>query len=179
MTAIEYEIKVLEVNLKEMREKLKALWAEFVGIKNFRRYVYDFTPAVYYKWVRLRTDGELTTLCVKEIADESKIDWTQETEIVVDDFDTTHILLWKLGYQHKAYQENIRESWKLWSCAIELDQRPKIPPYMEIEWDSVDAVEKVLVRLGVQDKITTSENTTAVYRRYGIEDLEKIPELKF
>ncbi len=179
MTAIEYEIKVLEVNLEAMRKKLKALWAAFVGIKNFRRYVYNFTPEVYHKWVRLRTDGKLTTLCVKEITDESKIDWTQETEIVVDDFDTTHILLWKLGYQHKAYQENIRESWKLWSCAIELDQRPKIPPYMEIEWDSVAAVEKLLVRLEIQDKITTSENTTAVYGRYGIEDLEKISELKF
>lgn len=179
MITTEYEIKILDINLEEIRQNLKKLWANFVGVKNFRRYVYSFTPAVYHKWVRLRTDGKKTTLCIKEIQDESKIDGTKETEIIVNDFEITHIFLEKLGYHYKAYQENIRESYLLDWCEIELDQRPKIPPYLEIEWKSVEAVQNVMKKMELENHIYTSENTTAVYRRYWIKDLESYKELKF
>jgi adenylate cyclase class 2 len=39
----------------------------------------------------------------------------------------------KLGYNSKAYQENIRTSYTLNNCEIEIDERPMIPAYLEIE----------------------------------------------
>ncbi|HKL43773.1 MAG TPA: hypothetical protein VJ892_00675, partial [Candidatus Absconditabacterales bacterium] len=104
---------------------------------------------------------------------------TKELEIVVDNFEKTNQILEQLGYKSKAYQENTRISYKLDDCDVELDLRPLIPPYLEIEGPDKESVEKVLEKLNVENKTTTSENTTAVYKRYGIEDLEKIKELKF
>ena len=40
---IEFEVKVLDIDSDAVVVKLKALGAEFVGNKDSRRYVYDFT----------------------------------------------------------------------------------------------------------------------------------------
>ncbi len=175
----EFEIKILEIDTDSIKKKLKILWAQYVWKKDQKRYVYDLNPATYNKWVRLRTNGKQTTLCIKDIQDESKIDGTKELEIMVDDFEKTNQILEKLWYISKAYQENIRTSYILDNCEIEIDQRPLIPPYLEIEWPDKESVEKILNKLDVKGKITTSENTTAVYKRYWISDLEEIKELKF
>jgi adenylate cyclase class IV len=55
--------------------------------------VYNFTPATYNKWIRLRTNGEKATLCIKEIWDENKIDGVKELEIEVDNFEKTNQIL--------------------------------------------------------------------------------------
>lgn len=175
----EFEIKVLDVNVDEIKDKLKKLNAEYIWVKNQKRYVYDFKPACYEKRVRLRTDWDTSTLCIKDIQDESKIDWTKELEIVVDNFDKTNQILEMLWYNFRAYQENIRTSYRLKGCDVEIDQRPMIPTYLEIEGQSTESVKNILILLWLENNITTSENTTAVYKRYWIDDLEKIRELKF
>jgi len=147
--------------------------------KEQKRYVYNFNPASYNRWIRLRTDWKTTTLCIKDIQDESKIDGTRELEIVVDDFEKTNQILKQLWYNSKAYQENIRTSYILDNCEVEIDQWPMIPPYLEIEWPDKKSVESILEKLDVKNKTTTSENTTAVYRRYWIDDLESIKDLRF
>ncbi len=177
---IEHEIKILDISIDTIREKLKDIWATFIDTKNFRRYVYDMNPPIYEKRIRLRTDGKKTTLTVKHIIDPQAIDGTKEREIIVDNFDTTNDLLNKMWYIAKSYQENNRESYTLDGCDIEIDSRPHIPPYMEIEWPSLQAVESIINKLWLSDHIHTSENTTDVYTRYGIQDLEKTyPILKF
>ncbi len=175
----EFEIKILEIDVENMKNKLEKLWAKYIWEKNQKRYVYNFNPASYNRWIRLRTDWKTSTLCIKDIQDESKIDGTKELEIVVDNFEKTNQILQQLWYKFKAYQENIRTSYTLDNCEIEIDQWPMIPPYLEVEWPDKESVEKVLEKLDTKDKITTSENTTAVYRRYGVDDLEEIKELKF
>jgi hypothetical protein len=64
-------------------------------------------------------------------------------------------------------------------CEIEIDERPMIPAYLEIEWENEEAVKETLKMLNIKWHITTSENTTAVYKRYWINNLEEIKELKF
>ncbi len=176
---IEFEIKVLDIDIEFIKNKLDKLGSKYIWRKEFKRYAYDFKPACYEKWIRLRTDWETTTLCTKEIIDESKIDWTKELEVTVDSFENTNELLQKIWYDFRAYQENIRISYTLDDCEIEIDQRPMIPTYLEIEWKNKESVENILKKLDLDDHIQTSENTSAVYRRYGISDMEAIKELKF
>ena len=175
----EFEIKILDIDVDGIKEKLKKLDAKYIWVKHQKRYVYNFVPATYHKWIRLRTNWNTTTLCIKEIQDESKIDWTKELEVIVDNFDKTNQILNQLWYSSKAYQENIRTSYRLEWCDVEIDQWPMIPTYLEIEWENIDAVKKVLNLLWLENHTTTSENTTAVYKHYWIDDLEKIRELKF
>lgn len=176
MSQIEYECKILEVDTEETKELLIQHWAIFYGSFLMRRYVYDFNPIQPGKWIRLRDDGRKVTLTIKEIVHDG-IDGTKEREIVVDSFDMTHSILQQLGYTHKAYQENRRTSYALDSVAIEIDERPLIPPYLEIEWPSADAVHTMVAKLGYPLDIITSENTTKIYAKYGI-DLESEKELR-
>lgn len=106
------------------------------------------------------------------------VDGVRETEVVVADFDQTHALLERLGFHARAYQENRRSSWQLDGVRLEIDSWPLIPPYLEIEADSADQVWAVASRLNLSRAELTSENTTAVYDRYGI-DLSAVADLRF
>jgi adenylate cyclase class 2 len=176
MTATEFEAKILDVEPAEMRARLARAGAEHLGDRLQRRYVYDI-PGRTGAWVRLRDTGSEVTLCVKEIHSDA-IDGVSETETTVGDFDTANALLAKLGYRPKAYQENRRSSWTLAGAAVEIDAWPLIPPYVEIEGKSAEHVRATAVALGFSLAELTSENTTKVYRRYGI-DIEAIPRLTF
>ncbi|QKW21121.1 class IV adenylate cyclase [Kitasatospora sp. NA04385] len=176
MTATEFEAKILNVEPEKIRALLAEAGAEHLGDRFQRRYVYDI-PGRPGTWVRLRDTGSGITLCVKEIHSDA-IDGVSETETGVGDFDTTNLLLGKLGYQPKAYQENRRSSWSLGGAAVEIDEWPLIPPYVEIEGDNAEHVYATVQALGLPLAELTSENTTKVYRRYGI-DIEAIPRLTF
>lgn len=164
--ATEYELKVLNIDVEALKGKLNSLWAEKQTKKKFRRYVYDMNPPQKDKRIRLRTDGQTTTLTVKHIVDEQAIDGVKEWEVLVDDLDQMNSVLEQLGFKAKGYQENIRESFLLDDCSLEIDSRPHIPTYLEIEWPSEESVLKMLKKLGLENELITSENTISVYLRY-------------
>jgi adenylate cyclase class 2 len=176
MTVTEFEAKLLDVVPEDIRRLLTRAGAEHLGDRLQRRYVYDI-PGRPDAWIRLRDTGAEVTLCVKEIHADA-IDGVTETETTVGDFDTAHALLGRLGHAPKAYQENHRSSWRLGGAAVEIDAWPLIPPYLEIEGDSAAHVHATARALGIPVESLTSENTTKVYRRYGI-DLAAIPRLTF
>lgn len=177
---IEYEIKILDIDTSTIKEHLLSLWAIFINNKKFRRYVYEMNPPIQEKRVRLRTDWNKTTLTVKHIIDSQSIDGTKEREVIVDDFDTTNEILKQMWYNAKSYQENNRESYTLDWCDIEIDTRPLIPPYLEIEWSSIESVQAIIDKLWLSNNIHTSQNTTDIYRHYGIDKLEETyPHLSF
>lgn len=174
----EYEAKVLDIAMDEIRELITSRGGEQIGpTKLMRRYVYDIEPGDMSRWVRLRDTGGEVTLTVKEIKDDG-ITGTEETEVVVSDFDDTNTLLGKLGYFAKSYQENRRTSFTLDGAALEIDEWPLIPAYLEIEGDSLDHVLRVARRLGFEEHQLTGENTIKVYARYDI-DLPSITDLRF
>ena len=173
----EYEIKILEINVEKIQKKLSDLNAERIGEKNMRRFVYDFNPIKENSWIRLRDTGKKITLTIKEIHS-LEIDGTKELEIEVDDFETTNLILEKLGYKSKAYQENKRISYKLNDIEIEIDFWPQIPPYLEIEGKSTEEVLEMAKILGFTDKDITTIGTKQIYENFGI-DIQNIKILKF
>ena len=96
----EYEVRILEVNVRELKEKLEKMNATLLWDRIQKRYVYDFNPKEENKWIRLRTNGEKTTLTIKNLVT-SKIDGTQELEIEVDNFERCNLLLKELGYEDR------------------------------------------------------------------------------
>ena len=58
----EYEVRVLEIDKDEVARRLEQSGAEFQWDYVQRRYVYDFIPKVDSKWIRLRTNGNKTTI---------------------------------------------------------------------------------------------------------------------
>ena len=99
---IEYETKILDVNVKEIERKLKKLKAKKIFNNSMRRYVYLPKEDDKLSWVRLRDNGNNITLAFKRIEEETKIDGTKEMEVEVEDFEKTHQILTLLGLKVKA-----------------------------------------------------------------------------
>ncbi|MEV4970243.1 class IV adenylate cyclase [Streptomyces scopuliridis] len=177
MSAVEYEAKFLDIDPADMAARIAAEGGELVATRLMRRYVYDTIPAEPGRWIRLRDTGSEATLCVKEITSDA-IDGTYETETAVGDFEAAHALLGRIGISPRSYQENRRDSWLLDGVRLEIDSWPLIPPYLEIEGDEAEQVWATAKRLSIPAEELTSENTTKVFARYGI-DLESIADLRF
>lgn len=178
MEKIEYEGRILEIDKKNIIEKLEALGAKKEGEYNYRRYTYEFDPKVYEKWIRLRTDGTETTLTIKEIKDYT-ISGTTEKEIIVSDFDMTNEILNELGYKPKNYQENNRIRYILNNVEIDIDTWPLIPTYMEIEGKKEKDIYESLQLLEIEkSKLVTLDVESIFLEIYGI-DISKMKTLKF
>lgn len=174
----EIEIKLLEINEKEFVSKILKQGATKVGEFLQRRLVYDFNPVNPNKWIRLRTNGKVTTLTIKEIKNKNIIDGMEELEIVVEDFDKTNKILNQLGYKHRNYQENYRKVYLLNDTEICVDSWPFIPTYAEIEGKTIQDVLNVLELVKNYGKQTTLDVDSIYKKIYGI-DMKQIKELKF
>ena len=178
MKHIEYEVRVLEINVEEMKEKLDKVGATLIEDVYQKRYVYDFNPVNPNKWIRLRTNGNKTTLTIKDVTS-SKIDGTSELEIEVNDFDRTSEILQELGYKPRGIQENKRIKYDLNGVEIDIDTWPRIPTYLEIEASSEQEVYDTLKILGIPKEKATALDVQSIYiEKYGI-DLTKEPNLSF
>lgn len=174
---IEFEGKILAVDVEKVTSAIMTAGGKVVGDYTFRRYVFDTIPAKDGLWVRLRTNGKEATLTVKEIKKDT-IDGTSEWEVVVSDFDTTLAILQKSGLQPKGYQENRRVEFSLGDAMLSIDYWPKLRPYLEIEAKDTGAVEQIAEQLGYDKSELVGDNTMKLYAREGI-DLDKVAELRF
>ncbi len=175
---IEYEIRKLDVSFDEVIQKLERIGAKKVGVYHQKRYVYDFIPVQKGRWIRLRSNGKVNTLTIKEVKS-LRVDGTKELEIVVSNFNDTNEILMKLGYIPRTYQENFRIEYTLDGVNFDLDKWPMIPPHLEIEGKSEEDVLKAMKLLGWSVDDMTAQDIDTVYSKiYGI-DLDSIKMLKF
>lgn len=165
-TNIEFEGKVLEINKKNTVKKLDEQKAEFIGEYTQKRYVFNTIPFRENRWVRLRSNGEKSTLAVKEIEDDS-VSGTSEWEVDVSDLEETLEILKKIGINPKGYQENRRIEYLMDNCQIALDFWPKIPVYLEIEGKNENEVYDCAKKLGIDKKDITGMNTKKFIKGMG------------
>lgn len=173
----EFEARISGINIEAIEKKLTKLGAKRIGEKKFKRFIYEHNPKREGSWIRLRTDGNETTLTIKDVKNK-EIDGTKEIEIVVNCIHETHLLLKNLGYNHRSYQENNRISYELNFVRLEIDSWPLIPSHLEIEGDSIEDVEKTVELLGFTKKDIVSGKISDIYTSHGI-DSESIKELRF
>ena len=175
----ENEIKILGIDVSDITARLGESGFEVSRELFFRRVIYNVIPQNPNEWIRLRTDGEYTTLTYKKFLGDL-IDGVEEVEVEVASFDQFRILLGRAGLKEKSYQENRRVLFRSSTNPLEvsIDFWPKIPPYLEIEGESPTAVEAAVTGFKLEQHERTSATTEAVYSRYGI-DLASIRVLTF
>lgn len=173
----EYEIRVLEINKEEMMEKLEKLGATKKGKFEQRRYVYDLRPAEKGKWIRLRTNGKVTSLTYKDIVSNT-VDGTKEVEFEVEDFDRANEFLERIGFESRSYQENERVQYILDDVEIDIDTWPMIPTYMEIEGKSEEQVLNMKKLLNIDESKVTTLNCDDIYKQIYKIDISTIKELR-
>lgn len=169
----EIEARLLDVDVKQFIKKLEQNNATKVGDWLQSRNCYDFTPVRENSWIRLRKEGDKTTLTIKEVKS-SKIDGTKECEIEVSDFATTDELLNRLGYFARSFQENRRIRYVLDSVEIDIDFWPFIPTYVEFEAPNEESIKSLCNKLEIDYSKLTSIDVTNIYKHYGI-DFSSLP----
>ena len=177
---LEKEVTILNINKEEFIKQIIQLGAKEQTKELLQtRYVYDFHPVEENKWIRLRTNGIKTTLTIKQIVDENKIDGVKEWEVEVSDFEETDKILNMLGYHARNIQQNKRQIFTLNNVEIAIDTWPLIPCYAELESDDIKNIQQLLNLLQVKEENITTYNVGRIYEEIYHIDLPKIKFLKF
>lgn len=132
------------------------------------------------KWVRLRDTNGNVTLTVKHVFDKNNdsVQKVAEYETGVASVDDMDKVLTAMGFAKRNVQEKIRTQYTYRGAEIDIDQWPRLKPYIEIESDNTDLYQQIIDGCGFVDKEIVSCNTEELYRRIGINSRE-IPELLF
>jgi adenylate cyclase class 2 len=149
-----------------------------------KRKNYDFADGRLNKvggWVRLRDEGGKVTLAYKQLNDRT-LHGTHEVCVVVDSFEATDALLAAIGLTAKSHQETRRESWRLDSFEIELDEWPWVKPYIEMEGPDEASLKDLTSKLGLDWANVKHGSVEVVYQgEYDVtdDDVNTIPRIMF
>ena len=174
----EYEITVLDIDASEIEKKLESIGAIKQGEYFQKRNLYNFHEEYRGRFIRLRTNGEKTTLTIKDKSAKKEIGSVKELEIEVSSFEKANEILELLGYEHSTYQENKRIIYKLGHIEFDIDTWPMIPTYLEIEGKNKEDVEKMIKILDIDEEKLSLDKVSEIYKKYGI-DIHQYKELKF
>ena len=177
----ELEAKFLEIDKGSIRAKLRQIGAELVTEERLmQRVVFESDYLRNNRaWLRVRNEGSVTKLTLKQASDATDITRIKEAEVSVGNFDDTKTILNGLGLEEKRYQESRRESWKFKDVSIEIDSWPLIPPYIEIEAGSETEVKDVASLLGFDYSTAVFGSADEVFKdTYGI-DILSMEKLEF
>ena len=176
----EIEAKFLNVDKENIRKLLKNIGAELVAPERLmNRAVFDGKrKSEYY---RVRNEGSQITMSFKR-EEKRSIEGMKEICLTVDNYNNAVEFLTSLAGKPKALQETYRESWVKDGVEIDIDTWPWIPPFIEIEGKSAEAVEGIADKLGLKMVDAKYGSVGIAYRQvFDVtdEDINGMPEIKF
>lgn len=178
---IEIEAKFLDVKPEELRKKLFSSGAKQVHPEiTLKRKVFDYPDRRLEKirgWVRVRDEGEITTLSYKQVNDRT-LYGTKELVVLVDDFENASNFLISIGLEQKAYQETKREKWMLDNTEISIDTWPWIPTFVELEGKNEKELGATVEKLGLDWSKAMHGSVETAYQKYYNITEEEIYEWK-
>ena len=183
---IEYTLKVLEIDKIEIEEKIRQLGGKQIYKKLMTRTLMFDHPILRLrstgKVLRLRQVGNKVFLSIREGlegASKSIFQKIVQSELELNDFNQAFQLFEGLGFSAFRYQEKYRTAYVLkGGIKIEIDELPKIPPYLEVDGYSEESVSDLIKKLGYRIEDATKMTVTDIIRHYGLKDVDiiKFPE---
>lgn len=161
----EIEVKFINVNVDDIRERLKKAGAKLEQpMRLMRRAIIEMPHhEAADGFVRIRDEGDKITLTYKEHK-EKTLHGARELEVRVSDFDTTVALFEAAGWPARSYQESRRETWKMNTVEVVIDEWPGLNPYIEIEGLSENEVRDTASQLGFKWENAVFGAVTSAYR---------------
>jgi adenylate cyclase, class 2 len=172
----EFEVIFTNINVAEIRNKLKSLGAQKIFEKTYRRLNFEYPDWRLDKnasWIRLRDEGEKITLAFKKRLGPGEGEHgndlgMREIEFEVSDYDKTRDFFLAIGLIYKLEVENRRERWMLSDIQFDIDTYPLIPTYLEIESSSWAKVKEGSELLGLDYRQKRICSGTQIYKDHGI-----------
>jgi adenylate cyclase class 2 len=159
---LEIETKILEVDVKDISEKLVKLGAKQIQDAVLKVDWFSLPDLLkenhpWYLRVRSYSTGkvEITWKGKPEIID--NVRQVKEVNVLVDSHEKTAMLFESLGLVCYAHQEKKRISWKLGDTQFDLDTYPKMLPYLEIEAKSAKEISEMIQKLNLEKYATWNE----------------------
>lgn len=162
----EIEVKFVDVDHDEVREKLRAAGAVCEKpMRTMRRVAFDsdFMRDGKDSYARVRDEGDRVTMTYKQF-DDLSLHGAKEVEFEVSDYEKAIEFLEQLGLKANSAQETRRETWRLGEAEIMLDEWPWLNPYIEIEAESEEAVREAATILGFDFADGVYGDVMAAYR---------------
>lgn len=162
----EIEVKFLAIDHEDIRARLKKLGGVCEQpMRLMRRAIIDneYMKTGKDAFLRIRDEGDKVTMTYKQF-DELSVDGANEIEVVVSDFDAAVAILEHCGMPYRSIQESKRETWRLGSVEIVLDEWPWLKPYIEIEGESEADLREVAQKIGLNWSDAVFGDVMAAYR---------------
>lgn len=166
----EIEVRFLEVDKKELIQKLKHLGAKDLGEKLIKETIFYDQEGIWVtqeKFVRVRGYGSKVEIAFKHHKNKKDgISEVKEVELVVDNFETAVVLLKEIGLNEFRWQEKYRHSLKLGGLTFDIDTWPRVPAYLEIEGPSENKIKAMSKKLGLDWSKVVFEDAGRVLNNY-------------
>lgn len=165
----ELEIKVLNINIEEMEEKLKAKGAEFLGVEIQKNHTFAPKNAKEFSngYLRIREKTvddkrEATELTFKEVVDnKDNIRVNNEYTTTINSTSNMIKILEEIGLVERYVGDKKRISYNYRGQRFDIDiwSKDVYPdPYMEIEFTNVNLMEEILDEFEIDRKNVTNES---------------------
>lgn len=176
---LEKEIKILEIDHKQVEEKLLSLWAE----KTFEGFIHD----IYYdfpedapknkmeangRMFRLRKKGEEHIYTIKnkrkKIAKQEGVVAKDEHETPISNIESFSKVLEKYGMQKIREKKKHRVSYQLEGMEFDIDFYEGIPEFLEIEGPDGESIQSWVKRLELDDHKQLLGGSRKLFKYYDV-----------
>jgi predicted adenylyl cyclase CyaB len=145
----EIEVKILNVDGRQVERKLILLGAEKVFDGEVETFFFDFKNHAMIKaknLVRLRRESDRTLLTFKKFLSNEDVKAVEEYEVVVSDMEKMKRILEFLGLSMTQSTQKHRASYRLDQVHFDLDRYEReyahIPEFLEIEANDASTIHK-------------------------------------
>ncbi|HEY0011016.1 MAG TPA: class IV adenylate cyclase [Candidatus Paceibacterota bacterium] len=171
MKHTEIEVRFLEIDTDALKARLREVGAEDHNESLLEEVIVYDEKLEWIKerrFMRLRTKGGTTVLTYKEHPEEPSAE-ALEIEFTVGSGEDALALLGKLGFVGYRRQQKRRHSFTYKGVVIDIDTWPKIPPYVELEGESLDSIKAVAQDLSLSwDDVVYDSAREVIENMYGI-----------
>ena len=173
----EHEIKVLDVDIKDLEERLEEIGA--LKVYDDKRTIFALdTPERMFlnnqdKLIRVTDEGNIkVTMHVNQSKPEIKEGIKFKTSRLKETMDFFHAL----GLDPISKVESHRVSYELGQIDFDIDKFPKIPPFLEIDTENLEkegyTLDDLLEMLNLTNNKIVVMGTEDIHKLYGIDYFE-------
>jgi adenylate cyclase, class 2 len=181
----EIEVKILEVDRRNLEKKLAKLGAEKVFDGEIQTSFFDFEDGSISKVkdvLRLRKEQDKTELTYKKVKVAKTAKQAQEFSVEVSNIQSTQEILENLGLIVTNCIQKHRISYKLKDARFDFDQYEDdysyIPEFMEIEAENIDLINRYAGILGFKIKDCLPWSTSELLKHYSLKEKNCKPKVK-
>jgi len=165
----EIEVKILEINVGEIRKKILDLGAEKVFDGEVYAIHFDSPNGKLREadeTLRIRKVADKVELCFKGKNESAQFKTKEETEVNTNNFEDTIKIFENLGFERFYEGKKRRESYKFGNTRFEIDTYPTMPTFLEVEAPTEEEVIEIVQKLGYTMDQTTNLNAIQLEKMY-------------